>query len=118
MSCIIEICSFILKRGWNCRKFIEFYGSKWLELYIRFNTEQRKLASTTFEQDFYKLLINSFFGKSMENLRKRVDIRLVTSPEREKRLIARPNFDSFRIVNKDLTMVKMNKVQIYWDKPT
>ena len=99
-------------------RIFQFEQSRWLEPYINFNTEKRKLAANPFEKDFYKLLVNSVFGKTMQNKRQYQDVRLVTDPKAAKKLISRPTFSQFRIVNENLTIVKLQKVQVYWDSPT
>ena len=73
---------------------LRFDQSPWMEPYIRMNTELRKKAASGFEKDRYKLTNSSVFGKTMENLRKRADVKLVRSHEEDKlrRLIASPAF--------------------------
>ena len=63
----------------SVHKILEFNQSGWLKKYIDFNTNERKNALNSFEKDFFKLIKNSVFDKTMENLRKRVKVRLVNN---------------------------------------
>ena len=74
-------------------KGISFYQSPWMEPYIRKNTELRMRASNNFEKDFFKLMNNSVFGKTIENIRKRQNIELVDNRKKAVKLSSRPNFD-------------------------
>ena len=73
--------------------------------YIEFNTEKRKHARNPFEKDFLKLMNNSVFGKTMENLRKRVDVRLVTNEKKLLKLTSKPTYVSSKIFNENLVAV-------------
>ena len=72
---------------------ISFYQSSWMEPYIRKNTELRKTAANSFEKDFFKLMNNSVFGKTIENIRKRQNIFLIDNRKKAAKLSSRPNFD-------------------------
>jgi len=85
-------------------RVIEFKQSKWLAPYINFNTEKRKLATTEFERNLYKLCNNAVFGKMCEDLRKRIDVRIVSHQPEAERCIAKPTFNSFKIINDDITV--------------
>ena len=93
---------FYLKQGIRLKKVhrvIEFDQEPWMEPYIRMNTAFRKQAKSDFETDFYKLMNNSVFGKTMENLRNRVDVKIVRDWETDKirKLLSSPSFDRFSL---------------------
>ena len=96
---------------------ITFKESAWLKPYIDLNTDLRAKAQNDFEKDFFKLMNNSVFGKTMENIRNRVDIRLVTRVSQAKRLTCKPNYQHHTIFSKNLAAVHMKKVSLKFDKP-
>ncbi|XP_069109117.1 uncharacterized protein [Argopecten irradians] len=98
-------------------RVIEFTQSAWLKPYIDFNTAKRMVARNDFEKDFFKLMNNSVFGKTMENMRKRVSVELVNTPKRLRKVCAKPNFQSFKIFNQDLVAVNMKKTNIVFNRP-
>ena len=98
-------------------RVLGFNQSPWLKTYIGFNTEKRKHARNDFEKDFFKLMNNSVFGKTMENLRKRVNVKLVNTEQQFKKLSASPLFDYFRIFGEDLVAVNMKKPSLYLNRP-
>ncbi|XP_035234224.1 uncharacterized protein LOC118206056 [Stegodyphus dumicola] len=109
-----------LKLGLKLRKvhkILMFEQSPWLKPYIEFNTNQRKNCSSAFERDFFKLMNNAVFGKTMENLRARIDVRLVNDEKIAKKCIASPAFQSFSIFNNDLVAVKMQIKTLTLNRP-
>ena len=96
-----------------------FNQSPWMEPYISLNTEFRKNATNNFEKDLFKLMNNSVFGKNIENLRKRVDVKLVRSWEEEKlrKLIASPSFNRAKIFDDGLAAIHMHKSYLKFDRP-
>ena len=96
---------------------IKFEESPWLKLYIDMNTSLRAEAKNEFEKDFFKLMNNSVFGKTMENIRKR-DIKLVSNKKNKlKKLAAKPNFEHCKIFDENLRAIHMKKTCIVYDKP-
>ena len=104
----------ILKKVYH---IIRFDQSPWLKPYIDLNTDLRALATSDAEKDFYKLMNNSVFGKTMENIRKRVDVRLVTSEKQALKLVAKPNFDRRVVLSENLAAVHMKRTKLKFDKP-
>ena len=71
-----------------------------MKSYIDMNTKLRKEAKNDFEKDFFKLMNNSFFGKAMENIRKHIDIKLVTTDKRRNQLASEPNYHTTKYLMK------------------
>ena len=76
----------------HIHRAIEFKQSVWMKEYIDFNTKLRTAAKNDFEKDFYKLMNGSVFGKTMENIRKHRNIKLVTNQEAYLKAVMKPNF--------------------------
>lgn len=98
-------------------RVLTFQQSPWLKEYIDFNTEKRKQAANDFEKDFFKLLNNAVFGKTMENLRNRVNIELVTTEKRLHKLTKAPSFNHFRIFTPEIAGVNLKKTTLYLNRP-
>ena len=94
-----------------------FNQSPWLKQYIDFNTQKKTLAKNAFEKDFFKLMNNSVFGKTMENLQKRVNVSLVTDPVKLKRLVAKPTYVNCKIFDGSLVAVNKIKEVLTLDRP-
>ena len=96
---------------------IKFKESQWLKKYIALNTDLRNKAKNEFEKDFFKLMNNSVFCKTMENIRNRSVIKLVTDKIKAEKLAAKPNFKHCNIFNEDLIAIHMKKISLTFDKP-
>ena len=81
------------------------------------NTELRTEAENKFEEDFFKLMNDSVFGKAMENVRNHRDIKLVTSDKRRKRLVSEPNYHSHKKFSDHLMATEMKKTWVKMIKP-
>ncbi|XP_022810605.1 uncharacterized protein LOC111347644 [Stylophora pistillata] len=99
-------------------RVLEFNQSPpWLKQDIDFNTQKRTQAKNAFDKDFFKLMNNSVFGKTMEKLRKRVDVRLVTDEEKLLKLASKPTFISSKICNDNLVAVHKIKETLPLNRP-
>ncbi|KAL9965086.1 hypothetical protein ACROYT_G028833 [Oculina patagonica] len=99
-------------------RVLEFTQSPWLKQYIDYNTEKRKNSKNAFEKDFFKLMNNSVYGKTMENLRKRVDVRLVTNKNKLLKLASKPTYVSSKIFNENLVAVHKIKETLTLNRPS
>ena len=81
------------------------------------NTELRKLANNDFEKDLFKLMNNAVFGKTMENIRKHRDIKLVTTDKKRNKLVSEPNYHTMNYISEDLSIIEMNKTKVKMNKP-
>ena len=82
------------------------------------NTELRKKAKNEFEKDFFKLMNNAVFGKTMENVRKHRDIKLVTTDKRRNQLVSEPNYHRTKGFSEHLLAIEMRKTKVKMNKPT
>ena len=111
----------LLKNGFKLTKIhraISFYQEPWMKKYIELNTERRKTAKSDFEKNFYKLMVNSCYGKMLENCRNRRDFHLVYKPNLVQRWVNKPNFKNRLLLNPktNLTLIEMGKIKIKLDK--
>ena len=98
-------------------RIIEFNQEAWLKPYIDMNTELRKLAKNDFEKDLFKLMNNSVFGKTMENIKKHRDIKLVATDKKRSKLVSEPNYHTMNYISEDLSIIEMNKSRVKMNKP-
>ena len=96
---------------------IVFHDSTWMKPYIDKNTKLRMLSKNDFEKNFFKLMNNSVFGKTIENIRKRTDIRLVTTADKARKLISKPNYTNRTTFSDNLVAIHMGKTEIFMNKP-
>ena len=95
----------------------EFNQKEWLKPYTDMNTELRKAAKNDFEKDLFKLMNNSVFGKTMENIRKHRDITLVTTDKKRCKLVSEPSYHSINLISEDLSIIEMKKTKVKMNKP-
>ena len=81
------------------------------------NTKLRKEAKNEFEKNFFKLMNNSVFGKTMENVRNHRDIKLVTTNKQRNKFVSEPNYHTTKQISKDLLIMEMKKAEVKMNKP-
>ena len=104
----------ILKKA---HRVIQFNQEAWLKPYIDMKTELREKAKNDFEKDFFKLMNNDVFGKTMENVKKQSDIKLVTTNKRRNQLVSEPNYHTTKWFSEKLLEIEMKKTKVKMNKP-
>ena len=98
-------------------RVLKFKQSDWMKKYIDFNTEKRTNAANSFEKDFFKLIINSVYGRTMENLRKRINVRLVDNEKDFLKYTSRPTHITHKIFGKNYAAIHEIKPVLTLNKP-
>ena len=98
-------------------RIIEFNQKAWLKPYIDMNIELRKIAKNNFEKDFFTLMNNSVYGKTMENVRKHRDIKLVTTDKKGSKLVSEPNYHVMNYISENLSIIEMKRAKVKMNKP-
>ena len=88
-----------------------------MKSYIELNTNLRTKGKNDFEKDFFKLMNNSVFGKTMENIRNRVDVRLVNNIKKAEKLISKPNLKHWTKYDDNLVAVHLKRTKLIFNKP-
>ena len=110
---------FYLGQGLILKKIhrvVSFNQANWMAPYIDFNTTQRSKAKYDYEKDLFKLMNNAVFGKTMENVRKRIRFELVNDDTRFQKLVNDPTFDACVVMNDNLCGVMRKKAVVKLDK--
>ena len=93
-------------------RVIKFNQNAWLKPYIDMNTDLRKKAKNDFEKDLFKLINNAVFGKTMRNMRKNGNIKLVKTERKRNCLVSEPNYHTTKFFTENLLAIEMKKTQI------
>jgi len=98
-------------------RVLTFTQTDWMRSYIEYNTEMRKLATNVFAKNFFKLMNNACFGKTMENVKVRSNIQLITDAKRFLTLVSKPQLETFKILNENTVLINRIKLSVLLDKP-
>ena len=98
-------------------KVTQFNQEAWLKPYIDMNTKLKTEAKNDFEENFFKLMNNAVFGKTMENVKTHRDIKLVATDKRRIQLVSEPNYRTTKWFSKDLLAIEIKKTNVKMNKP-
>ena len=113
-----------LKEGLNhglilkkVHKVIQFNQEAWLKPHIDMNNKIRIDAKNNFEKDFFKLMNNAVFSKTMQSVRKHRDIKLVTTDKGRNQLASEPNYHTSKYFSENLMAIEIKKTKVKMNKP-
>ena len=86
-------------------RVLKFKQSNWMKKYSDFNTKKRMYVTNDFEKDFFKLMTNSVYGKTMENLTKRINVRFVNNKKDFLKYTSRPTYVTHKLFNKKFAAI-------------
>ena len=98
-------------------RVLKFKQSDWMNKYIDFNTKKRMGATNDFKKDFLKLMTNSVYGKTMENLRKRINVRLMSNKKDFLKYTSKPTYVTHRLFNTNFPAIHESKPVFVLNKP-
>ena len=113
----LQLYLFLGMKLTKIHRVLKFKQSDWMKKYIDFNTEKRKNAANDFEKDFFKLMINSVHGKTMENLRKRINVRFVNNEKDFLKYTSRPTRVTHKLFDKYFAAIHEIKPVLMLNKP-
>ena len=96
---------------------ISFHEEAYMKPFIELNTKMRKAAKNTFEKDFYKLMSNAVYGKTLENVRNRQNVYIVNDPGKKRKMVSQPHFKSATHFNENICAIHMLKTEVELNKP-
>ena len=109
-----------LKLGMKLKKVhkvLKFKQSKYLKKYIKLNSDLRKNSKNEFEKDFFKLMNNSIFGKSIQNQRKQINMKLCLNEKQTRKWLIKPNYHTFTILDENKALIQLNKQKVKLNRP-
>jgi hypothetical protein len=98
-------------------RVLQFEQKPFLQDYIMFNTNMRSQTKLDYEKDLFKLFNNAIFGKTMENVEKRIDVRLINDENTFMKHVCKPYYKSSKIFSNNLCAIHLNKTEVIYDKP-
>ena len=96
---------------------LSFKQSNWLKVFTDFNTEKRKQSNDEFSEGLYKRFSNCIYGKSIENIMKRINVKLINDKKTYQKIVNKPNFISQKIIDKNFVAVHCPEKVLTLDKP-